>query len=255
MGDPFQLSHKVAVITGGNGGIGLGMARGLGRAGAAVAIAGRDRAKSEAAVEALGADGITAHAVEVDVADAASCAAMVAEIEATLGRLDICVCNAGINIRKPPETYSVEEWRQVQAINLDGVFFTAQAAYPALRRQGGGKVITVGSMLSIFGIGLAAAYGASKGGVMQLTKGLAAAWAKDGIQVNCILPGWIDTDLTRRARIDMAGLNDKVMSRTPAGRWGTPEDLAGLAVFLASPASDFVTGTAIPVDGGYAAQG
>ncbi len=255
MGDPFQLSHKVAVITGGNGGIGLGMARGLGRAGAAVAIAGRDRAKSEAAVEALGVEGITAAAVEVDVADAASCAAMVAEIEGTLGRLDICVCNAGINIRKPPETYTVEEWRQVQAINLDGVFFTAQAAYPALLRQGGGKVITIGSMTSIFGISLAAAYGASKGGVMQLTQALACAWAKDDIQVNCILPGWIDTDLTRRARIDMAGLNDKVMSRTPAGRWGTPEDLAGLAVFLASPASDFVTGTAIPVDGGYAAQG
>lgn len=255
MNETFQLNDKVAVVTGGNGGIGLGMARGLGRAGAAVAIAGRDHAKSAAAVEALAADGITAHAVEVDVADAASCAAMVAEIEDTLGRLDICVCNAGINIRKPPETYTVEEWRQVLAINLDGVFFTAQAAYPALLRQGGGKVITIGSMTSIFGISLVAAYGASKGGVMQLTQALACAWAKDDIQVNCILPGWIDTDLTRRGQVDMPGLNDKVLSRTPAGRWGTPEDLAGLAVFLASPASDFVTGTAIPVDGGFAAQG
>jgi 2-deoxy-D-gluconate 3-dehydrogenase len=255
MDQSFQLSHKVAVVTGGNGGIGLGMARGLGRAGASVAIAGRDLAKSGLAVEALAEDGITAHAVAVDVADAASCSAMVAEIEDVLGRLDICVCNAGINIRKPPETYTVEEWRQVQSINLDGVFFTAQAAHPALLRQGGGKVITVGSMLSIFGVGLASAYGASKGGVAQLTKGLAVAWAADGIQVNCILPGWIDTDLTKRARLDIPGLNDKVLSRTPAGRWGMPEDLAGLAVFLASPASDFVTGTVIPVDGGYAAQG
>ena len=255
MNQSFQLSHKVAVVTGGNGGIGLGMARGLGLAGAAVAIAGRDRAKSAAAVEALAEDGIRAHAVEVDVADADSCVAMVAEVENVLGQLDICVCNAGINNRKPPETYTPEEWRQIQAVNLDGVFFTAQAAYPALMRQGGGKVITIGSMTSLFGIGVVAAYGASKGGVMQLTRALACAWAKDRIQVNCILPGWIDTDLTRRGRVEIEGLHEKVMDRTPAGRWGTPEDLAGLAVFLAGGASDFVTGTAIPVDGGYSAQG
>lgn len=252
---PFALAGKVAVVTGGNGGIGLGIGRGLGVAGAAVAVAGRDRAKSEAAVRELEAESIRAMAVDVDVADPDSCAAMVAAVEAGLGRLDIVVCNAGINIRKAPQELAPEEWRKIQAINLDGTFYTARAAYPALCRQGGGKVITIGSMMSIFGLALVAGYGASKGGVVQLTKSLAIAWAKDGIQVNCILPGWIDTDLTRGARRDIAGLHEKVEGRTPAGRWGKPEDLAGLGVFLASPASDFVTGTAIPVDGGYSVQG
>lgn len=252
---PFDLAGRVAVVTGGNGGIGLGMAAGLGRAGAAVAIAGRDAGKSEAAVAELAEAGIRAMPVAVDVADPGSCRAMVEAVEQALGRLDIVVCNAGINIRKRPEDYAPEEWRQIQAINLDGVFFTAQAAYPALQRQGGGKVITIGSMMSIFGLAQVPAYAASKGGVVQLTKALACAWAADNIQVNAVLPGWIDTDLTRRARRDIEGLHDKVVARTPAGRWGTPGDLAGLAVFLASPASDFITGTAIPVDGGYAVQG
>jgi len=110
-------------------------------------------------------------------------------------------------------------------------------------------------MLSIFGASFAAAYGASKGGIVQLTRGLASAWAKDGIQVNAVLPGWIDTDLTIQARKDVPGLHDRVLARTPAGRWGVPDDLSGVAVFLASPASDFVTGAAIPVDGGYSIQG
>lgn len=254
-GNPFDLSGKVAVVTGGNGGIGLGMARGMGRAGAAVALAGRDAGKSKAAVAELEAEGIKAMAVAVDVADPASCDAMVAEVEKGLGRLDIVVCNAGINIRKRPEELAPEEWRKIQAINLDGTFYTARSAHPALVRQGGGKIVTIGSMMSIFGLALVAGYGASKGGVVQLTKSLAIAWAKDKIQVNCILPGWIDTDLTRGARKEIEGLHDKVEGRTPAGRWGTPDDLAGLGVFLASPASDFVTGTAIPVDGGYSVQG
>jgi 2-deoxy-D-gluconate 3-dehydrogenase len=255
MTESFRLSLKVALVTGGNGGIGLGLARGLGRAGAAVALAGRDAAKSQAAVEALADEGIRAAAVAVDVADAESCEAMVAEVERTFGRLDICVCNAGINIRKAPQDLAPAEWRQIQAVNLDGTFYTARAAYPALQRQGGGKIITIGSMMSIFGLALVAGYGASKGGVVQLTKSLAIAWARDNIQVNCILPGWIDSDLTRRARQDIPGLQEKVEGRTPAGRWGRPEDLAGLGVFLASPASDFVTGAAIPVDGGYSIQG
>lgn len=254
-GNSFALGGKVAIVTGGNGGIGLGIARGLGLAGARLALAARDEAKSAAAVAELQAEGIEAIAVGVDVADPASCAAMVAEVEKDLGRLDIVVCNAGINIRKRPEEYTPDEWRKILAINLDGTFYAAQAAHPALKRQGGGKIVTIGSMMSIFGLALVAGYGASKGGVVQLTKSLAIAWARDNIQVNCILPGWIDTDLTRRARQDIEGLHEKVEGRTPAGRWGTPDDLAGLGVFLASPASDFITGTAIPVDGGYSVQG
>jgi 2-deoxy-D-gluconate 3-dehydrogenase len=124
-----------------------------------------------------------------------------------------------------------------------------------MKTTGGGKIINVGSMMSIFGASFAPAYGASKGGMVQLTKSLATAWARDNIQVNAVLPGWIDTDLTRRARQEVAGLNDNVLRRTPAGRWGVIDDLAGVAVFLASAASDFVTGAAIPVDGGYAIQG
>jgi 2-deoxy-D-gluconate 3-dehydrogenase len=122
-------------------------------------------------------------------------------------------------------------------------------------RAGGGKIVNIGSMMSIFGAPFTAAYAASKGGLVQLTRALATAWAKDNIQVNAVLPGWIDTDLTRKAREQVPGLHDRAVARTPAGRWGTPEDLAGIAVFLASAASDFVTGTAIPVDGGYSVQG
>jgi 2-deoxy-D-gluconate 3-dehydrogenase len=139
--------------------------------------------------------------------------------------------------------------------NLSSAFLCCQAAYPAMLRAGGGKIVNIGSMMSIFGAPFTAAYAASKGGLVQLTRALATAWAKDNIQVNAVLPGWIDTDLTRRAREQVPGLHDRVVARTPAARWGTPDDLAGIAVFLASPASDFITGTAIPIDGGYSVQG
>jgi 2-deoxy-D-gluconate 3-dehydrogenase len=119
---------------------------------------------------------------------------------------------------------------------------------------GGGKIINIGSMMSLFGAAYAAAYSASKGAIVQLTKSLATAWAKDNIQVNAVLPGWIDTELTIAARQQVAGLHERILRRTPAGRWGVPEDLAGIAVFLAGPASDFVTGTAIPVDGGFSVE-
>jgi 2-deoxy-D-gluconate 3-dehydrogenase len=164
------------------------------------------------------------------------------------------IANAGTNIRKAPEAYSVEEWSTVLDINLRGTFWCAQAAYPHMKQAGGGKIITIGSMTSIFGASFAAPYSASKGGTVQLTKALASAWAKDNIQVNSVLPGWIDTELTERARSEVSGLHERVVARTPLGRWGKPEDLAGIAVFLSSSASDFVTGTAIPVDGGYSAQ-
>lgn len=253
--DLFDLTGRVAVVTGGNGGIGLGMARGLARAGAAVVVAGRDGAKNAAAVAELAGLGADAAAVEVDVADEDSCRAMVAATLERFGRLDVLVNNAGVNVRKQPEEYAALEWRSIVDTNLGGVFFCCRAAYPAMRDAGGGKIVNIGSMMSLFGASFVAPYAASKGGVVQLTKSLAAAWAKDNVQVNAVLPGWIDTDLTRRGRTDIPGLEERVIARTPAGRWGVPDDLAGIAVFLAGPASDFVTGTAIPVDGGYAAQG
>jgi 2-deoxy-D-gluconate 3-dehydrogenase len=242
-------------VTGGNGGIGLGMARGLAQAGAAVVLAARNVGKSRDAVKELEAAGARAAAVTVDVRSEASCREMVQRVVEMHGRLDILVNNAGTNIRKRPEEYTVDEWHTVLDTNLTSAFVCSQAAHPHMVRAGGGKIINIGSMMSIFGAPFTAPYAASKGGIVQMTKAMATAWARDNIQVNAVLPGWIDTDLTRQARQQVAGLHEKVLARTPAGRWGTPEDHAGIAVFLASPASDFVTGTAIPVDGGYSVQG
>ena len=246
-------------MTGGNGGIGLGMAKGLAAAGASVAIAGRDRKKNAAAVTELAKLNVAAFSVEGDLKDEKSCRRIVEEAAQKLGRLDILVNNAGMNIRQAPQDLPFEAWREVLAVNLDSAFVCSQAAYPHLKRAAAGgksaKVINTGSMMSIFGAAYLSAYAASKGGIVQLTKALASAWARDNIQVNAVLPGWIDTDLTRRARTELQGLNERVLSRTPAGRWGEPADMAGIAVFLGSSASDFVTGTAIPVDGGYSSQG
>jgi 2-deoxy-D-gluconate 3-dehydrogenase len=249
--NPFDLKGKVALVTGGNGGIGLGIAKGLARAGADVAIAGRNEAKNAAAVKSLGDKAI---GIAADVNDGAQVRRMVADTVKSLGSLDILVANAGINIRKPPQDYTVEEWRQVIDTNLNSVFACCQAAYPEMKRRGGGKIVTIGSMTSIFGLALGSAYASTKGAVVQLTKSLAIAWAKDNIQVNSILPGWIDTDLTRGARAQIPGLNERILQGTPAGRWGEPADLAGTAVFFSSRASDFVTGTALPVDGGYSSS-
>ena len=248
---PFALQGKVAIVTGGNGGIGLGMARGLTRAGARVVIAARNAEKSSAAARELQALGAEAIAIGVDVTDEAAVDAMVGKTIARWGRLDILVNNAGINIRKPAQDLSLDEWRNVLDTNLTSAFLCSRSTYPHMKRAGGGKIINVGSMLSIFGASFAPAYGASKGGIVQLTKSLAVAWARDNIQVNAVLPGWVDTELTRRARKEIPGLEERVLAGTPAGRWGDIDDFAGIAAFLASSVSDFLTGAAIPLDGGY----
>ena len=251
----WDLQGTVAIVTGGNGGIGLGMAEGLSAAGATVVIAARNADKSEAAVESILATGGRASAIAVDVTDEADCQAMVASTLNAYGRLDILINNAGINIRKRPEDYTLTEWQQILQTNLTSAFLCAQAAYPAMKRASRGKIINIGSMMSIFGTAFTTPYAASKGGIVQMTRALACAWAADNIQVNAVLPGWVDTELTQTARKDIAGLHDRVLARTPAGRWGDAHDFAGIAVFLASAASDFITGTAIPVDGGYSVQG
>jgi len=251
----FDLKGRVAVVTGGNGGIGLGMARGMAAAGAAIVVAGRNREKSARAVTELEGLGAQAVAIEVDVADEASVNALIRASAERWGRLDVLVNNAGTNIRKPPQDLTLDDWRQVLDTNLTSAFLASRAAYPIMKAQGGGKIINTGSMMSIFGASFAPAYAASKGGMVQFTKALATAWARDNIQVNAVLPGWIDTELTERARREVPGLHERVLARTPAGRWGVGDDLAGIAVFLAGRASDFVTGTAIPVDGGYSSQG
>jgi 2-deoxy-D-gluconate 3-dehydrogenase len=251
----FDLSGKVAVVTGGNGGIGLGMARGFAACGATVVVVGRNAEKSAAAVKAIEHDGGRAFAFEADVTDPATVVALAERVQRECGGADILVNNAGINIRKPPDALSLDEWKQVIDTNLTSAFVCSQAFHPAMKTKGGGKIINIGSMLSIFGASFAPAYAASKGGIVQFTRSCAVAWAPDNIQVNAILPGWIDTELTQRARIDVAGLHDKVLARTPAARWGAPDDFAGIAAFLGSSASDFVTGTAIPVDGGFSIAG
>jgi 2-deoxy-D-gluconate 3-dehydrogenase len=252
----FDLSGRVAIVTGGNGGIGLGMAEGLAAAGAHVVVAARNRDKSRAAVAQLeGLGKGRALAIEVDVTDPESVHALVARTQDECGGIDILVNNAGTNIRKPPHVVSLAEWREVIDVNLTSAYLCSHAAYPALKASGRGKVINIGSMLSIFGAGFAPAYAASKGGIVQFTRACASAWAADKIQVNAVLPGWINTELTRRARKEVPGLEERVTARTPAGRWGETDDFAGIAVFLASGASDFLTGTAIPVDGGYSIQG
>lgn len=248
----FDLTGRVALVTGGNGGIGLGLARGLARAGASVMVAGRNAEKNAAAVAALG---VAAASTVADITDEASVNAMVAHTVEHFGSLDILVNNAGTNIRRRPEEYATADWHTVIDTNLTSAMLASRAAHPHLKAGGKGRVINNGSMLSIFGLPLHVAYAASKGGIVQLTKSLAVAWAADGITVNAILPGWIDTELTRKARRDMAGLEADVLKRTPSGRWGDPADFEGVAVFLASDASAFITGTAIAVDGGFSVQG
>ncbi|MGE4220479.1 MAG: SDR family NAD(P)-dependent oxidoreductase [Alphaproteobacteria bacterium] len=249
----FDLTGRVALITGGNGGLGLGMGRGLAQAGAAIMVAGRNEAKNAAAVETLRALGAKAESLVMDVTDEASCRAGIDETARRMGGLNILVNNAGMSVRKPPQDLTFAEWRQVLSTNLDSAFVCSHAAYPHLKKQGG-KIINTGSLMSVFGAPFAIPYAASKGGLLLLSKALATAWAKDNIQVNTIIPGWLDTELTVNARAQVQGLYESVLERTPAGRWGNPDDLQGVAVFLASAASDFVTGAQIAVDGGLSAK-
>src|SRR6185437_584119 len=208
----FDLRHRVAFVTGGNGGIGLGMATGLAAAGASVVIAGRNKTKAQSALSELRATGAQAEFVELDVTQEISCKQAIERTAERFGRLDILVNNAGTTVRKQPQDLTAADWHLVMNTNLTSAFFCSRAAYPHMVKAGGGKIINIGSMMSIFGESYAAPYAASKGA--------------------------IDTELTRRAREQVDGLNDKVMTRTPAQRWGSPNDFSGIAVFLAAPASN-----------------
>jgi 2-deoxy-D-gluconate 3-dehydrogenase len=255
MNELFNLAQKVAIVTGGNGGIGNGIARGFASTGADVAIVARNSQKTEAAAnEIREVFGVRCLGLTCDVTDESAVNQMAKRVQQELGRIDILVNNAGINIRKMPQDYDASDWDQVLAGNLRSAFLCSKAVYPAMKAGGSGKIINIGSMTSIFGGAKLAPYSASKGGIVQMTRSLACAWAEENIQVNAILPGYIDTEMTRQARIDIPGLNEIVIARTPTGRWGKPQDLAGTAIFLASPASDFVTGVALPVDGGYSSN-
>ncbi|NIZ14485.1 SDR family NAD(P)-dependent oxidoreductase [Phaeobacter sp. HF9A] len=248
----MTLKDKVALVTGGNGGIGLAMAAALADAGAMLAIVGRNPTKTAEAATALTREGVEAPlAISGDMTREDSIAETLAQVVARFGGLDILINNAGTNDRKLPQDYALAEWNRLLASNLTSAFMASTAAHPLMAARGGGKIVNIGSIMSVLASPMSAPYAAAKGGLVQLTKSLATAWAVDNIQVNAILPGWIDTDLTVTAREQVEGLNDRVLSRTPAGRWGRPADLGGAALFLCAPASDFVTGISLPVDGGF----
>lgn len=246
----FDLSGKVAVITGGNGGIGLGCAKGLAAAGADIAIWARSKEKSAAAVAELQALGAKTKSYEVDVKSSSDLAKATSQTVADFGGIDVLIANAGVNIRMRPEQYTDDIVDEIIDVNLKAVFRCAQLVYPEMKKRGGGKIILIGSLTSVQGLGVAPVYSATKGAVVQLGKSLAAAWGADNIQVNTILPGWIVTEMTSVTRA-VPGLQEHVLSRTPTGRWGAPKDFAGIATYFASSASDFVTGTDIQIDGGF----
>ena len=249
--NPFDLTGKVAVVTGGNGGLGLGIAMGLAEAGANIVIAARSVEKTAQALENIRALGVEAHGITVDVTQEPAIQRMITNTMDHMGSLDILINNSGIAVRGLPEDLTGVQWESVLDVNLRSAFLASREAYTQMRGAGGGKIINVGSMYSIFGSDWGAPYAASKGGLVQLTKSLAVAWAKDNIQVNAILPGWFMTDLTRGIPEADPSRYDNINRRIPTGRWGEPSELGGAAVFLSSSASDYVTGSTLAVDGGY----
>ena len=247
----FDLGGRVAVVTGGNGGIGRGIALGLAGAGASVAMLGRNDQKNQQVLSELKAIGVPCAAVKLDVTDRAGLEPALRGIESKLGGIDILVNNAGnVSLSGGVLNETAEDWDNVIETQLNAVFMLFKLAAKSMMNRKSGKIINIGSMYSFFGSGLIPSYSAAKGAIVQLTKSMAIELAPHNIQVNAIAPGWIETDMT--APVKSMPLNAEILSRTPAGRWGQPEEVAGTAIFLASRASDFVTGATIPVDGGYA---
>ncbi len=251
---PFDLTGRVAVVTGGNRGIGRAIALGIARAGAAVAVLSRNEEKNRAVRAEIETLGVRGFARRLDVSDRPSLAPAMEEVENALGPLDILVNNAGFASPSGGVLKETEEsWDAMVATHLNATFLLSKLAAASMARRRGGKIINMASMYAIFGGGLVPSYSAAKGGIVQLTKSMAIELAPHRIQVNALAPGWIATDMTAivRESQDWTEFNRMILARTPTGRWGEPDDCAGAAVFLASRASDFVTGVTIPVDGGY----
>jgi len=250
----FDLTGRVALVTGGNRGIGRGIALGFAQAGATVAIFGRNAAKNAEVLAELKGAGARALALAVDVTDRAALEPAYRRVEAELGPVDILVNNAGIaNLSGGILQETAESWDAVIETQLNAVFLLSKLAAASMAARKRGKIINLGSMYSYFGAGPIPSYSAAKGAIVQLTKSMAIELAPHGIQVNAIAPGWVETDMTAVVRTpDFKAMNDEIIARTPAGRWGQPEEMAGPAIFLASSASDFVTGETLRVDGGYA---
>jgi gluconate 5-dehydrogenase len=249
---PFDLSGRTAVVTGGGSGLGFAIARGLAQAGARVVVNGRNRAKLDAAAARLVADGHAVSVTAFDVTDEAAVNAGMADIERSVGQVDILVNNAAINIRKPFDEYTLAEWRALQEANFDGPFLVTRTVVPGMKARRRGKIINICSLASDIGRPNIVAYAASKGGLRMLTRALAVELAPHNVQVNGISPGFFRTEMNT-ALIGNADFSAWVEKRTPAGRWGDPPEIAGAAVFLASPAADYVTGHLLYVDGGFTA--
>ena len=248
--DLFRLKGRIAMITGSSRGLGLAMARGLAEAGAEIILNGMDKKRLGSTLDSIKTEGFTAHAYPFDVRDPAAVNAQVEAIEDEVGPIDILVNNAGINIRRLFEDYAEEEWRSILDTNLFGVIHVTQAVGKRMIARRRGKVINTTSVSSTISRPKIIPYVASKGGLKMLTKGLAVEWAPYNIQVNAIGPGWFATDETAELTADDE-FDEWVRRRTPAGRWGRPVELVGTVVYLASNASDFVTGQTVYVDGGW----
>ncbi len=246
----FDLTGRVAAVTGGNGGIGKGIALGLAEAGAAVAILARNESKNLAALAELRSINANAIALRLDVNQRTALQSALDEVAVKLGPVDILVNNAGIAIPGGGLRLAAEDWDRVLETNLNSCFFLSQIAARSMAARKSGKIINIASEYSRFGNPIAPSYAASKGGLIQLTKSMAIELAADNIQVNAIVPGWIESDMT--APIKSRPFYNEILMRTPAGRFGTPAECGGAAIFLASHASDFITGATIFVDGGYA---
>jgi gluconate 5-dehydrogenase len=249
----FDLSERVALVTGGGGGLGFAIATGLARAGARVAINGRNASKLEAAAAHLAADGFEVRVVPFDVTDRNAVNAGVAELSRVTGGIDILVNNAAVNKRGPLDGYADADWRDLMAANVDGPLHVTQAVLPGMKVRRAGKIINICSLASDLGRPNIVPYAVSKGALKQFTRALAVELAPYNIQVNGIAPGFFRTEMNA-ALVNDADFSAWVARRTPAGRWGEPPEIAGAAVFLASPAADYVTGTIVHVDGGFAAS-
>ncbi|WP_120716743.1 SDR family NAD(P)-dependent oxidoreductase [Tsuneonella amylolytica] len=252
---PFDLSGKVALVTGGNSGIGLGMAEGLAAAGADVAIWGRNEAKNAAALEALKKHGTRVEALAVDVSDETAVIDATAEVLSRLGRIDTCIANAGVGGGAPLAEQTTEAWRKVTTVNLDAVFWTWREATKhmiarAETGDAGGSLLVTSSVSAIHGAPRNQAYAATKAAVLAMARGTAVELARYGIRANAVLPGWIATEMTERLQ-SWDAFTDKAIGRVPMRRWGEGEDFAGIAVYFASDASRFHTGDSVVIDGGY----
>jgi gluconate 5-dehydrogenase len=249
----FDLTGRIALVTGSTSGLGLAIARGLGEAGATIVLNGRNAERLDATLDAFGAAGITAHAHRFDVTSEVHVEDAVARIESEVGPIGILVNNAGIQRRAPILEMSAETWEEVIAANLTSVFLVGKAVARGMVSRKRGKIINIASLTSEVARKTIGPYTAAKGGVRQLTKTMCVEWAPHNIQVNAIGPGYFATELNTALLADPK-FDAWVKARTPAGRWGKPEELVGTAVFLASAASDFVNGQVVYVDGGTLAS-